>query len=46
MERNELVEKILKLMGEDALEEEQIKEIKEELFGKIRRGIDNSRDFL
>ncbi len=31
MERNELVEKILKLMGEDALEEEQIKEIKEEM---------------
>ena len=31
MERNELVEKILKLMGEDVLEEEQIKEIKEEM---------------
>lgn len=31
MERNELVEKILKLMGEDALEEEQIKEIKEKM---------------
>ena len=31
MERNELVKKILKLMGEDALEEEQIKEIKEEM---------------
>ena len=26
MERNELVEKILKLMGEDVLKEEQIKE--------------------
>lgn len=31
MERNELVEKILKLMGEGSLEEEQIKEIKEEM---------------
>ena len=31
MERNELVEKILKLMGEDVLKEEQIKEIKEEM---------------
>lgn len=31
MERNELVEKILKLMGEDVLEEEQIKEIKEKM---------------
>ena len=31
MERNELVKKILKLMGEDVLEEEQIKEIKEEM---------------
>ena len=31
MERNELVEKILKLMGEDVLREEQIKEIKEEM---------------
>ena len=31
MERNELVKKILKLMGEDVLREEQIKEIKEEM---------------
>ena len=31
MERNELVKKILKLMGEDVLKEEQIKEIKEEM---------------
>ena len=31
MERNELVKKILKLMGEDVLEEEQIKEIKEKM---------------
>ena len=31
MERNELGEKILKLMGEDVLKEEQIKEIKEEM---------------
>jgi hypothetical protein len=31
MERNELVEKILKLMGEGSLEEGQIKEIKEEM---------------
>ena len=31
MERNELVEKILKLMGEDVLEKEQIKEIKEKM---------------
>ena len=31
MERNELVEKILKLMGEDVLEKEQIEEIKEKM---------------
>jgi hypothetical protein len=31
MERNELVEKIFKIMGEDVLEEEQVKEIKEEM---------------